>query len=56
MIINIALGIVLAVIILLAMVIVGWFLFVTFTKHRELSDNYNDIDEWFHNDRLGKRG
>lgn len=56
MIINIALGIVLAVIILAVIVIVGLFLLVTFTKHRELSDNYNDIDEWFHNDKLGKRG
>lgn len=55
MIINIALGFVLGVIILAVMAAVIWFLSVTITKHRELSDNYNDIDKWFHKDRLGRR-
>lgn len=55
MIIQIALGIVLAVLILVAIVVGGYVLFVTFTKHREISDGYLDVEEWFRSENFADK-
>ena len=48
MIIQIAMGIVLAVIILLTLATVVYFVFLAITKHRELMESTDyDISEWF---------
>ena len=55
MVINIALGIVLGVFFLVVIVLVGYTLAIAITKHRELTDEYTDIDEWFHEENVADK-